>query len=405
MNLSPKNQNIENNASLSGYITDQNMNPISEAKVSISCGENIYICYSSETGYYYKENLPLVFCIWNISAFKPGYRITYVEMPIGENTKCDFVLKSLYTIYVDDDNTLGPWDGSIEHPYRYIQDGIDNSSDGDTIFVYSGLYANMVPTHHACVYINKPITLIGENKHTTIIDGSFLYTVIGIMADNVVVHGFTVQHSGYYAASPSPSGISVNPPSAGLLENILVYDMIIFDNYVGLRVVSSANSSFRDNVISQNKRGCSIRDNEYNCSFYHNDIYDNEEVGIEMVFGVSWIAYNNIRKNGYGVYASDSESKIQCNNFIGNQVNAWYQIDMQLLDLWRVLGGNQWDANYWDNWEYALPKSIVGKISLYMFIIIPPFNPLVIPLGIYLSIRFDWHPSKEPYDIPIPEVQ
>ena len=29
------------------------------------------------------------------------------------------------TIYVDDDNTSGLWDGSIEHPYCYIQDGID----------------------------------------------------------------------------------------------------------------------------------------------------------------------------------------------------------------------------------------------------------------------------------------
>jgi len=29
------------------------------------------------------------------------------------------------TIYVDDDNTSGPWDGTIEHPYQYIEDGVD----------------------------------------------------------------------------------------------------------------------------------------------------------------------------------------------------------------------------------------------------------------------------------------
>ncbi|HIG99638.1 MAG TPA: hypothetical protein HA258_03550, partial [Thermoplasmata archaeon] len=30
------------------------------------------------------------------------------------------------TIYVDDSNTDGPWDGSIEHPYQFIQDGVDH---------------------------------------------------------------------------------------------------------------------------------------------------------------------------------------------------------------------------------------------------------------------------------------
>ena len=37
------------------------------------------------------------------------------------------------TIYVDDDNVDGPWDGSQEHPFQHIQDGIDNASDGDTV--------------------------------------------------------------------------------------------------------------------------------------------------------------------------------------------------------------------------------------------------------------------------------
>ena len=31
------------------------------------------------------------------------------------------------TIYVDDDNTAGPWDGTLEHPYQHIQDGVNNN--------------------------------------------------------------------------------------------------------------------------------------------------------------------------------------------------------------------------------------------------------------------------------------
>ena len=37
---------------------------------------------------------------------------------------------STKTIYVDDDNRDGPWDGTLEHPYKVIQDAIDNASNG-----------------------------------------------------------------------------------------------------------------------------------------------------------------------------------------------------------------------------------------------------------------------------------
>ena len=33
------------------------------------------------------------------------------------------------TIYVDDDNTQGPWDGTAEHPFQNIQDGINHASE------------------------------------------------------------------------------------------------------------------------------------------------------------------------------------------------------------------------------------------------------------------------------------
>ena len=60
--------------SLSGLITDQNMTFLCEGKVTISCGDNTFICFINESGYYERDDLPIIFfCIWNISASKEGY--------------------------------------------------------------------------------------------------------------------------------------------------------------------------------------------------------------------------------------------------------------------------------------------------------------------------------------------
>ena len=42
-------------------------------------------------------------------------------------------------IYVNSYNTEGPWHGTKEYPYQYIQDGINNSIEGNIIFVLKGL--------------------------------------------------------------------------------------------------------------------------------------------------------------------------------------------------------------------------------------------------------------------------
>ncbi len=73
-------------------------------------------------------------------------------------------------IYVNNKNTEGPWDGTEENPYQNIQDGIDASIDEYTIFVFNG-------TYYEHILINKKVTLIGEERNNTLIDGTY-YTIL-----------------------------------------------------------------------------------------------------------------------------------------------------------------------------------------------------------------------------------
>jgi len=89
------------------------------------------------------------------------------------------------TIYVDDDNTVGPWDGTQENPYQFIQDGIDNATNpGDIIYVYHGTYVEQIN-------VTKSLTLEGENKSNTTVVGGF-----NVTQNTTTIRDFTI-NAGY----------------------------------------------------------------------------------------------------------------------------------------------------------------------------------------------------------------
>jgi len=121
--------------------------------------------------------------------------------------------------------------------YAKIQWAIGNASDGDTIFVRAG-------TYYEHVVVNKTVSLIGENRSTTIIDGNRTWDpVIRIVADNVTITGFTLQSGG-------PYGIGLY-----LCENArgnVVYGNIISNNADGILIWSSNNNTVFNNLITSN---------------------------------------------------------------------------------------------------------------------------------------------------------
>ena len=169
-------------------------------------------------------------------------------------------------IYVDDDNTQGPWDGTLEHPYQYINDGVDAANPGDTVFVFSGTYCENV-------VVDKSIHLIGEERDTTGIDGGGSGDVIYITADLVNISSFTVMDSG---SGTYDAGIEI------LSSHNTIVDCNIYMNFGdGMRLTSSSNNTIANcnvfsNGISVRRNGIILRSHSnanviLNCGVWDND--------------------------------------------------------------------------------------------------------------------------------------
>lgn len=308
-------------------------------------------------------------------------------------------------IYVDDDNTDGPWDGTLEYPYKDIQDAVDAVNQGGTIRVYEGVY-NETDLYTSFLKIEKQMNLIGNGSHCTIINHG-----IKILADNILFQGFEItgrwgipnviilsrsfeiQSNNNRILNNSLDGIELRQSS----KNSVCYNDImgveldgshsnIIKNNLILGGISCENSNSNDiskNIIWFFNNGINL-DNADN-----NMIIENHIMGgycaLKLVHSnKNYLNLNQIEGNNFGIWLyKSSGNNIRKNNFINNE----------LFDGIFFYGHNMWIGNYWNRFR-ILPAPIFGKIGINNEYIILNFNWL----------NFDCFPAREPYDIPVPEV-
>ncbi len=181
-------------------------------------------------------------------------------------------------IYVDDDNTDGPWDGTIVHPYQYIQDGIDNASDADTVFVYNGTYVeNLI--------VQKSVNLIGKDRNTTVIDGNRSGSVINITTDEVTINGFTIQNG---ECDEESGGILVRDFNSTRIINNIIYN----NSILGINLDGGFGYIIERNIFISNDIGIECNSNHSNISY---NFFINNVEGIEVWGDYNIISYNNFR--------------------------------------------------------------------------------------------------------------
>jgi parallel beta-helix repeat protein len=317
------------------------------------------------------------------------------------------------TIYVDDDGNAD---------FSNIQDAIDNASDGDTIYVYEGVY-------YESVFINKSLELKGENKENTIIHTINKSNGVSISKNHTSISNFTIRNSTYYKSYCVYLGIgnwkNIKLKNIKIFNNIIegnhcidlgsvtgfssdedieIYDNIIRANGTGItdyHGFRNTNLNVHDNYIEGINGGWGIALLDIrNCTFKNNIIK-----GFNYGFLIEVCFYNNFENNelinnsqGIQIHISGLNT-FKNNNFINNSKHAFFQggffvpfID----DFFITPNNNKWVGNYWDDLGVKNIKVIFGRIVIPLFYVGPP---IIIPL-----FDFDWNPAKEPYDIPIIRV-
>jgi len=305
--------------------------------------------------------------------------ITINTYPTSEKTVPQSL--TIKTLYVDDD---APPEWYDETHFKTIMDAVNSSDDGDTVFVYNG-------TYYERIIINRSIILAGENKYSTIIDGSNipgdeLVDGLLIYAGYITVNSFTIQNV-------NNTGISVsshhNNISNNIIKNISSFGIIldgtghtIYNNLIivdGTGINSDADdSTITGNTITGSFEGISL-DEAYRNTITWNNIQGCIRGIVLFESHNNIIKRNNIAHNTDNIFLGLSwRNKFYENNFI----------DCGSIGKHVVLKGysffNKWRGNYWDNQIiHFLPKIILGRFGILPF---PWFN-------------IDWHPARKPYDI------
>jgi parallel beta-helix repeat protein len=223
--------------------------------------------------------------------------------------------------------------------YPTIQEALNHTYPGDTVFVRAG-------TYYEHLRITMPtVALVGENRETTVIDGNGTGTVIFPTYYDVSISGFTIQNGstgiwfGVVSGGSKISGNRIRLNGCGIAlgeaESVIISGNDITDNGDGIRLNGEAFDTVCGNNITDNNGNGIYGYKTWDCNISENNISLNRGCGIR--FEGAWGGSNRFVHNN--IINNVEQANIVASEF--GEPNVW--------DSGYPSGGNYWsDLNFPD---------------------------------------------------------
>ena len=259
-----------------------------------------------------------------------SYTDSILTSPDGTVREYDATQRLIKTIFLDSTTTYYVYSGES------IQQAINTAKSGDTIYVHAG-------TYHEHIVLSSGVNLIGEDKSTVIINGSYQACSNVIVASgNNRIENITISGGGPYSGYPS-SAIRVEGDNVSIRNNSIV------DNQDYAVYIWSGN-----NILVEK------------------NFFKNDNLGVQLPNSGTTIQYNTFVNNNIAINVLNGPAPIIRNNIItGSTFQSIYEFSWsayaagQPASGYAVVEGNILYNNAEHGGYYCkcLPPAVISQTS------------------------------------------
>ncbi len=297
--------------------------------------DGVQVDFEEKSAELFGEGFPSWYyeAVWDVAAaelFHPG-RLDTIAVMDGQNR-----LLSPRAAYVDVDNVVGPWEGTQDHPFQYIQDAVDAAGWGWSIYVAAGEYPERVTLKPGLAlyggYDAEDWSRDIEGNETVIVhDWSEPipnnYTVIA--ADETRIDGFTILgFDGIQSHDCSPTIVNntIEVENVGLYTSNDAHPLVARNRFFynnannGIECWLNAHPTIVNNLIVGNAEDGICIGHDAHPLIANNTIYLNGDVGIGCYAQAQPLIQNNIIvANGAGIRCRElAAPEIRYNDLYAN---------------------------------------------------------------------------------------